>query len=113
MRGPSGVRTLSGMELDALDRMRSVAHAHDLAVLRPRGHLQLRGNANGGERVVAAGLERGREPREDAAPVVLEHARLAVQQRLRLRHLAAEGLDDRLMAETDAQRRESPGRAGG
>jgi hypothetical protein len=55
--------------------------------------------------VVAAHLQLRRQPREDAAAVVRDDARLAVEQRLRLADVAAEGLDDRLVAEADAERR--------
>ena len=74
-----------GMELDAFDRQLAVADAHHLAVGRPRGDLQLVRDRDRGERVVAAGLEVLRQPGEDAAAVVLDGRRLAVQQRLRLR----------------------------
>ena len=93
------------MELDALDRVRAVAHAHDLSVRGPCGHVELVGNADGSEGVVAAGLDLGRETLEDPESVVLEHARLAVQERLRARDLASERLDDRLVAEADSERR--------
>ena len=63
------------------------------------------GHARRGERVVAARDEPVGEPRVDPEAVVADRARLPVDERLRLRHLAAEALDDRLVAEADAERR--------
>src|SRR5581483_12412777 len=70
-----------------------------------RRDLELVRNRRRRERVVAAGLEFLRQPGEDPASVVTDRARLAVQQVLRLADLAAERLDDRLVAEADAERR--------
>src|SRR5215831_5581517 len=81
-----------------------MANAHDLAVLRARGDDQLlRGDPNGGERVVAAGLDLAWESREDPLSVVPHQTRLPVQERLRPPDLAPEGLDDRLMTEADPE----------
>jgi hypothetical protein len=92
------------MELHALDGVLTVTDRHDLAVLRSRGDDERCGNPRRGERVVPAGLElRGQSP-EDAAAVVLEDARLPVQERARLSHLSSVGLDDRLVPEADAER---------
>ena len=55
--------------------------------------------------MVAARVERVREAGKDAAPVVAHRACLAVQQVAGLADLSAEGLDDRLVAEADAERR--------
>ena len=93
------------MELDALDRELAVAYPHHLAVGRASGHLELVRDREGGERVVAARLERVGQAREDALAVVLDGRGLPVQERLRLSDLAAERLDDRLVAEADAERR--------
>ncbi len=49
--------------------------------------------------MVAPRLDLPRQPDEDALPVVLDQAGLSVQQRFRGADLAAERLDDRLMAE--------------
>ena len=73
------------MELHAFDRKLAMAHAHDLAVLGVRGDLERVGHDRRGERVVAADLEPLRQPREDAVPVVLDDARLPVEQALRAR----------------------------
>ncbi len=55
--------------------------------------------------MIPAGLERAREALEETLAVVLDAARLAVDEPLRLADLAAEGLDDRLVAEADAEGR--------
>ena len=93
------------MELHTLDRQRAMANSHHLAVLGSRRHVELVGDMDCGERVVAPDLDRARKPCEDALPVVLDPARLAVDELTRLRDLAAEGLDDRLVPEADAERR--------
>ncbi len=51
-----------------------------------------------GKRVVAPGGEVLREPREDPLAVVVNRARLAVEQPLRLADLATKRRDDRLVA---------------
>ena len=63
-----------------------------------RRHLELVGDAGRGQRVVATGAEALRQAGEDPAAVVLDLRCLPVQQPLRLGDLAAEGLDDRLVA---------------
>ncbi len=93
-----------GMELDALDRELAVAHPHHLAVGRPGRDLELVGDLDRRERVVAAGLEVLGEAGEHAPAVVLDEGRLSVQERLCGPDLASEGLDDRLMAEADPER---------
>ena len=82
MRGPSGVRTLSGMELDALDGERRVPDAHHLSVRRSGSHLELVRHRRRRERVVTADLELVGQSGVDAAAVVRDDARLAVQERL-------------------------------
>ena len=49
--------------------------------------------------------ERLREAREESGSVVLDRARLPVHEPLGLADLAAERLDDRLVPETDPERR--------
>src|SRR6476659_10993616 len=79
-------------------------------VLRAGGrNLELAGNNGRGEGVVAAGLELLREPREDAAAVMTHRARLPVDETLGRPDLAAEGLDDSLMSEADAEGGDSRG----
>src|SRR5438105_13172238 len=94
------------MELDAVDRKPAVAHAHHLA-FRARGRdLQLVRNRRGRKRVVTAGLELLGEPGEEPHAVVAERARLAVDEPPRRPALATEGLQDRLVAEAAAERRD-------
>src|SRR5262245_12534468 len=95
------------MELDALDRQLAVAHAHDLALRARRRHLEHVRDAGRGARVVAAGLERRGQPRVQALSAVRHRARLAMHEPPRLADVAAEHLDDRLVAEADAERRDA------
>ena len=79
-----------GVELDALDRQRDVADAHDHPVdLAHRGHAQLRRQRRrvDRERVVAGGHERRRHALEQARAVVGHLRRLAVDE--------GRGADDR------------------
>jgi hypothetical protein len=86
---------------------------HHLAAVRTR--LEALGQRRvDHQRVVAAHLERVAQAAEDRAAVMLDHGRLAVN-RLVLHHLAAPGLDQRLMAEAHPERgdprlREAPDR---
>ena len=111
--GPTGVSTDSGWNWTpstGSSRWRTAI----TSPLGARGRdLEAIGDARRRERVVAAGLERLGEAVEEAAAVVVDRARLAVDESLRLADLAAEGLDDRLVAEADAERRHARGRAGG
>ena len=93
------------MELHADDRQLAVAHGHHLAVVGVGGRLELVGQPRRRERVVAARVERLGQAGEEAGAVVAHRARLAVQQLARVADLAAERLDDRLVAEADAERR--------
>src|SRR5258708_30749665 len=93
------------MELHAFDRQRAMPDSHDFTIVRTRGDLELIRDGRRRERVVAPDLERLRQAGKDAAPVVLDEARLPVQQPLRRRDLATERLDDRLMPEADTERR--------
>ena len=63
------------------------------------------GTLRRGERVVAADLDLLGQSREHALPVVVDHARLPVEERSRRADRAAEGLDDGLVTEADAERR--------
>src|SRR3954469_25678500 len=92
-----------GMELDAFDRQLAVADAHHLAVVAPRRHLELVRDNRRRERVVTPDLEPLREAAEHAPPVVLDAARLPVEQALRAADLADERPDHRLVAEADAE----------
>src|SRR5207248_765711 len=85
--------------------------AGDLArglALRARGRdLQLVRDGRGRERVVAPGLELRGKPGEEAPAVMVHRARLAVDEPARGADLPAEGLDDSLVAEADAERRDA------
>ena len=94
------------MELDAVDRQLAVAHGHHLAVRRRRRDLEHvrdraspRASGSGRPRSPPAGRRRARARRGATG------ARLPVHELARLADLAAEGLDDRLVAEADAERR--------
>src|SRR5690349_20563444 len=93
-----------GVKLHALDVELAMAHAHDFAVLGPRGKFQTGRNARplDGERMVARRLEWIRQPLKHALRGVLNQRGLAVHNLPRAHDLAAECLADRLMAETDA-----------
>ena len=93
------------MELDADRSQLSVPHGHHLAVVGECRRLEHVGQARRGERVVAPGFERIRQAREEPVPVVPHRAGLAVDELARVADLAAAGLDDRLVAETDSQHR--------
>src|SRR5205823_3481438 len=95
------------VELEPVHRQLAVAHGHHLALVTRRRDLESIGDAGRGERVVAAGVEGGRETGEEPAAVVVHRARLAVDEAPREADLAAEGLDDRLVAEADAEGRDA------
>ena len=93
-----------GVELDALGRQLAVAGAHH-DVAEAGAELELVGQVGvGDQRVVAAGDQRARQAGEDRPAVVLDLGVLAVD-RLALDDRAAEGLDQRLVAEADAEHR--------
>ena len=98
------------MELDAVHPQLSMAHGHDLAVRRGRRHLELVGDASRRERVIAPGLELAGKPTEEPEAVVVDRPGLAVDEGSRRTDLAAEDLDDRLMAETHAECRNARGK---
>src|SRR6185295_1831736 len=91
------------MELDADDRELTMADGHDLTVVGRRADLELVGNARRGEGVVAPPLQRLGQARKESPAVVRNLARLPVHEPPRLPDLAAEGLDDGLVAEADAE----------
>src|SRR3954451_4695141 len=86
-----------------------MADRHDLALGAGGRDLELLRDDGRSQGVVTAGLELLRQPGEDAAAVVANRARLAVDELLRRPDLAAEGLDQCLVAEADAK----SGHAGG
>ena len=97
------------VELDALERQRHVADAHDHPVdLAHRRHPQLRGERRGvdRERVVAGRHERRRHALEQAGPVVGDLGRLAMDEGRGTDDRRAERGRHRLHPEADAQERE-------
>ena len=89
------------MELNALGGQLAMPNGHHDAV-EAGAQLEARGQvARGDQRVVPADGERLRQADEDRPPVVLDDRLLAVA-RVPLEHLAAEGLDHRLVTEADA-----------
>src|SRR4051812_21487887 len=96
-----------GVELNAFDGQLSMAHAHDLAVIRPGGHFEIRWTrlALDCERMVPSGFVRRRQAAENAGARVMDARHLAVHERLRVHHMPAECLPDRLVPETYAEDR--------
>ena len=80
-----------------------MAHGHHLSVGGRGGNLEPVRDARDRERVVAARGQLGREAGEDAAPVVRDRRRLAVDELPRRPDLTAEGLGKRLVAQADAE----------
>ena len=102
--GPSGVSTDSGwnwMPSTGCSRCRTAMTSPSSVVAHTSSES---GTACRGQGVVAAALERAREASEQTLAVVLDPTRLAVDEEPGLPDLAAVGLDDRLVAETDAER---------
>ena len=93
----------------------AVLDSHDRAVLGPRGHAQVFREAApyGTERVVAPAHDRRRQPIERTTPVVVHETRTAVQRRLVDLERAADGLDERLVAEADPEDRRISGECAG
>ena len=81
--GPGRRQHRLRVELHAVDRELAVAHGHHLAVGGGRGDLEAVRDRRRGERVVAARREVLRQAGEQAAPVVVDGGRLAVDERLR------------------------------
>ena len=111
MRGPSGVRTLSGWNWTP-----SIGNAVcRTPITSPSAVRDVTSSSSGtvvaASEVVTADLELVGQAGVDAAAVVRDDARLAVQERLRLPDLATECLHDRLVAEAHAEgRRRRPER---
>ena len=76
------------MELDAVDRQLAMADGHHLALAARGRDLELARDRRRRERVVAPGLEALGQALEQPAAVVLDLARLAVDEPLRLADLA-------------------------
>ena len=105
---PSVVITDSGWNWTAMDVVAAVAHSLHHPVLRPSARLQLVGEPDGGQRVVASRFERVAQPGEHAPPVVADHRGLAVPRLGGQVHRAPERRHDRLMAQADAEDGDPP-----
>ena len=99
------------MVLHRFDGERLVAKPHDLAILGLGGDLKAirQRFAFHGERVVPHRGEILLKPREHPAPIMMDAARLAVHQPLRMHDPSAKRLRDGLMPEADAKERNLPG----
>jgi len=83
-------------------------HAHDFAIIRPRGNLQTLGkrltlNHQG---VITRRGKRAWQPGEHTDILVMNLGCLAVHELLRMHDLAAEGLADTLMPQAHAENRD-------
>src|SRR5262245_41093040 len=98
-----------GMELHTLEHRGVIAHAHDLAVFRRGGHLELAraGRALDRERVVADHAEASGQAREEAALIGAHRAGLAVHQPLRTHDAPAERRADALVPKAHAEDRQA------
>ena len=104
------------MELHALQRrggagQRLVAHAHDLAILRGGGHLQLRRQAvaRDGQRVVADDAELLGQVAKDPMAIGSDGAGLAVHLHARTHHLAAQRRAHGLVPQAHTKKRQLAG----
>src|SRR5215472_11535414 len=97
------------MKLHAVHRQSVMRERHDQAVLGFGGHLELARQplAFDYQRMIARRLEWRIDAAKDAAAAVLDFRKLAVHRDRRADDLAAEGLADGLMAETDAEDRDA------
>ena len=104
-----------GVELDAFDRMTLVTKAHNkVAAARVRaggGDLQAVGQSVGldDQGMVTRGGERVGETLKNGPAIVGDLAGLAVHDFRRKPHLAAEGLPEALVAQADAENRQTAG----
>src|SRR5688572_31149943 len=99
-----------GVKLNALERQTAVAKAHDLIPVCPGGHLEIplvEGPGPHDQRVVPRGGERAGNPREEAAAVVVDPVGLSVHQLRGAFDGAAVPVGDALVAQADAQGRDS------
>src|SRR6266850_4993552 len=106
--GEHGLR----VELDGLEGKRNVPEAHDHAVVGARRDHELGGQGRlvDHQRVIARGLGRERDAREDPLAIVPHEARLAVARHRRAHHAGAEGDRGALQTETDTECRDAHGR---
>src|SRR2546430_14602352 len=94
------------MELDALDRISSMAHGHDLTIVGGRAHLEVRrdGGRVDRQRMIPAGNHRVRQTLEDRATIVAHETRLPMEDSGRLGHLGAVRGTDSLVGQAYTQR---------
>ncbi len=92
------------MKLHTLNRALAMPQAHQQAARRARGRFQAFGERVfwNKQAVIAADLERGGEPIEEASAVVLDQL-LVSMNRFGLDDLSAEVLGDRLMPQADTE----------
>src|SRR5271169_6200133 len=94
-----------GVELHAVHRQLAVRKAHDDAAVSVRGYGEFARQAFAldDERVIACRVKRRVDAAKNPAAIVPDFRQLAVDQLRRAHHLAAEGVADRLVTETDAE----------
>ena len=92
------------VKLHALDIQRLVAHTHNFAVIRPRGHFEAirQRFALNHQRVITRRLKARRQTAEHTAAVMANLGRLAVHHLFGVNDFAAERLPDRLVVQTAA-----------
>src|SRR5579884_3928745 len=97
------------MKLHAMDWQSCVCQRHHHAAIGVGRHGELARHRRTlhHQRVIARGFERRIDAAEDPGTVVADFRQLAVQNRRRSHHLAAECRADRLMPETNAEDRNS------
>ena len=91
------------VKLDANDRVRLVAHGHDLAIGGACNYFEDVWHGRRGERVISTGFEWVRQFGEQPSPVVCDIAGFSVHERLRRPDCASVGFDYRLVAQADAE----------
>src|SRR2546427_4813771 len=94
------------MELDALDRIAAMPHAHDLTLVGGRDHLEVRRDRCrvDGQRVIPARGHWIRQTLEDCPAIVAHKARLPMEDSGRVAHLGAVGGPDPLVAQAYTHR---------
>src|SRR5690606_20241232 len=105
-----------GVELHPLHCERPVTQTHDFVPLAglvfcPGRHFQAVRQRSGinHQRVVAGGGKRGRQAGKDALALMMNRRQLAMHDLLRPDDVAAEGLANTLVPQTDSQQRDAPG----
>src|SRR6056297_126817 len=95
------------MKLDSLYRQPGVLHSHNLSVLTAGANFKLLGQGGllGHQGVVAGEYRRRGNSAIDTFTVQLDALAFAVDNVFRLDNFSAQGVDYRLMAQTDSQDR--------